>query len=147
MTNRLTGITLALALAGGGCVTTTAHQLVLTDNPLRDQAIACERQCQPLRVPAQGCVQTPGHEGCTVPIRGDDVYAACLDKCPGSRAKDGASCDVPPIPGVICVETTRANAGGIAGGVAGGTALVTVIVVAVAVASSPLWLLLFFAAN
>lgn len=132
-------IAILLALAAGGCVTTTAHQLVLIDNPLRDQAIACEQQCAKLRAPAQQpCEQIMGHEGCTVPRGGSEAdYAECLDNCPGARAKDGASCPDPPVPGVICVETNRANKGAIAGGVGASAALVLLIVVL----SSPVLLL------
>jgi hypothetical protein len=132
MTSRLIAITLSLGM--GGCVTTTAHQLVLTDNPLRERAIACEQQCEKLRAPVRSaCEQTLGHEGCTVPRGSEAEYAECLDNCPGARAKDGASCPDPPVPGVICVETTRANAGAIAGGVGAGT----VIVATLAILSSP----------
>jgi hypothetical protein len=139
MTSRLTAITLALALAAGGCVTTTAHQLVLTDNPLREQAIACEKKCQALRAPDRStCQDEPDHHtGCTVPRGSDDDYAECLDTCPGSRAKDGASCPDPPVPGVICIETTRANKGAIAGGVGAGAT----IAVTIALLSSPVVLL------
>jgi hypothetical protein len=116
MTSRLTAVTLTLSLATGGCFSSTAHQLVLTDNPLREQAIACEQLCRGLRAPAHNvCERTPGQEGCTVPVGSQDDYASCLDTCPGSRSKDGASCPDPPVPGLICVETSHANAGGIAG--------------------------------
>ena len=116
MTSRLTAITLTLSLAAGGCVTTTAHMVVLTDNPLREQAIACEQKCRGLRGPEHpACEQTPGHQGCTVPVGNEADYARCLDTCPGSRSKDDASCPDPPIAGVICAETSHANAGGITG--------------------------------
>jgi len=138
MTSRLTAMTLTLALAVGGCVTTTAHQLVLTDNPLRDQAIACEKKCQALRAPVKStCQEESGHTGCTVPGGSDEDYADCLDTCPGSRAKDGASCPDPEVPGVICIETSRANKGAIVGGVGAGAA----ITVTIAILSSPIVLL------
>ena len=141
MTSRLTALTLALSLSAGGCVTTTAHRLVLTDNPLREQAIACEQRCRGLRAPAHNtCEQTPGHEGCTVPVGSEDDYAACLDNCPGSRVKDGDSCPDSPSADVICVETSRANKGAIAGGV-GATAT---LVVVIAILSSPVVLLTLF---
>jgi hypothetical protein len=140
MTFRL-AITLALSVAAGGCVTTTAHQLVLTDNPLRDQAIACEKKCQALRAPAHPtCQEELGHTGCTVPGGSEEDYANCLDTCPGSRAKDGASCADPPLPGVICAETTRANKGAIAGGVGAGAT----IALTIAILSSPVILLTLF---
>src|SRR5262245_20725621 len=127
MTSRLTAITLALSLATGGCVTTTAHKLVLNDNPLREQAITCERECRWFGGHGHGCEQTPGHEGCTVD-RGESQYAACLDTCPGAAAIDDGACPSPAEPGIICVETARANKGAIAGGALGvggiaGTAL------------------------
>jgi hypothetical protein len=50
-----------------------------------------------------------------VPVGSEDDYARCLDTCPGSRSKDDASCPDPPIPGVICAETSHASRGGIAG--------------------------------
>jgi hypothetical protein len=141
MTSRLTAITLALSLGASACVTTTAHQLVLTDNPLRDQAIACERKCQALRAPTKTtCQEESGHTGCTVPGGSDDDYAECLDTCPGSRAKDGASCPDPAVPGVICIETSRANKGAIAGGVGAGAT----IAVTIALLSSPVFLLTLF---
>ena len=60
--------------AGGGCVMTTAHNLVLTDNPLREQAIACERECRLLRAPAaKPCEQAFGGESCTQPRSEDEA--------------------------------------------------------------------------
>ena len=136
---RLIAVTLALSVGAAGCVTTTAHSLLLTGNPLRDQAIACEQSCQKLRAPVQApCDQMTGHVGCTVPRAGSEQdYASCLDNCPGARATDGSSCPDPPESGVICVETSRANAGAIAGGVGATAGLVLIIVIL----SSPFLLL------
>jgi len=61
-------------------------------------------------------------------------YAECLDNCPGARATDGMSCPHPD-PGAVCVETTKANAGGIVGGVLAGAAIVLLLVVLATVAS------------
>ena len=117
MPRRTIAAALTVSLVAAGCVTTTAHRLVLTDNPLRDQAVACEAKCRGSFVDS-------------------DRYAACLDDCPGARATDGASCPHPD-PGAFCVETTKANAGGIVGGV--------VAVVAIALAIAALSLLAAFA--
>jgi hypothetical protein len=118
MTSRLPAITLALALATGGCVT-TAHKLVVTDNPLRDQAIACEKECRWFRMPAvRHCEQRFDGESCTQ-FQSQDAYAECLDTCPGAAFRDGASCPRPAEPGVICVETERANRAAIGGGLFG----------------------------
>src|SRR5262245_7500773 len=138
MTSRLTAITLALSLATGGCVTTTAHKLVLNDNPLREQAIACEKECRWFRMPAvRRCEQRFDGESCTQ-FQSEDAYAECLDACPGAVFRDGDSCSRPAEPGVICVETERANRAGIGAGVfgVGGTAAAVIIVSAIA--SSPL---------
>jgi hypothetical protein len=51
-------------------------------------------------------------------------YAACLDSCPGATAIDGASCPEPSTPGVVCEETHKPNAGGIAGGALAVAALI-----------------------
>ena len=102
MPTRLTAVTLTLLLASSSCVTTTAHRLALVDNPMRDQAIACAAKCRLLGAPSRP--------------ESADQYAACLDNCPGARAKDGATC-VEPGPDVICVETTKADTGGIGGAI------------------------------
>jgi hypothetical protein len=140
---KLRAMALALSL-GSGCVTTTAHRLVLAGNPLREQAIACEKKCQPLREPVrEPCEQAFGGEHCTQSAGSPGDYAACLDNCPGVRVKDDDSCPDPPGPDVICVETTSANAGAIVGGL-GATATVVVVL---ALLSSPvvLWTLVILA--
>ena len=144
MTSRLTALTLALSLATGGCVTTT-HKLVLTGNPLRDQAIACEKECRWFRMPAaRRCEQqTFGSESCTQ-FQSEDEYAQCLDTCPGALAIDGGSCPSPAQSGVICVETARANRAAIGGGVFGVGGTVAGVVIVSAIASCPLWLLILF---
>jgi hypothetical protein len=145
MTSRLTALTLALSLAAGGCVTTTAHKLVLTDNPLRDQAIACEKECRWFGRPAHGCEQTPGHEGCTVG-RGESEYAACLDTCPGAVAVDDGACPAPAARDVICVETARANRAAIGGGALGVGGIAGTVLIVSAIATTPWWLLFLFLA-
>jgi hypothetical protein len=143
MTSRLTAITLALSMAAGGCVTTTAHKLVLTDNPLRDQAIACEMECRWFRLPAaRPCEQTFGGESCTQ-FRSEDEYAQCLDTCPGAAFRDGGSCPRPAVPDVICVETTQANRAGIGAGLFGVGGTVAGVVIVSAIATTPCWLLFF----
>ena len=108
---------LTVSLIATGCTTTTAHRLVLIDNPLRQQAVACEAKCR------------------ADSAAGSDPYAACLDNCPGARAVDGAACPQPD-PGAVCVETTKANAGGIVGG--------TVAVIGIALAVVSIALLFLF---
>jgi hypothetical protein len=137
-------MTLALSLATGGCFTTRAHQLVLSGNPLRDQAIACERECRWLQVPAgKPCEQTFAGASCREPDA-KDRYAECLDTCPGAGFKDGGSCPRPAAPGVICVETTQANPGPLAGGVLGVGGVVAGILITSAIVTSPWWLVFIF---
>ncbi len=117
-------------LASQGCVTGTAHMLPVAGNPLRAQAEACELTCQKLLGPTPKSTlcqqQRMGGETSCAPTPPDrDSYASCLDSCPGARSIDAASCPDPPLPGVICEKTYRANLGGIIGG--------TVAVAAVAV--------------
>jgi hypothetical protein len=120
MPGRTIAAALTVSLIAAGCTTTTAHRLVLIDNPLRQQAVACEAKCR--AESADGSA-------------GTDRYAACLDNCPGARAVDGASCPQPD-PGAFCVETTKANAGGIVGG--------TLAVVGIALAVVSIALLFLF---
>ena len=141
MTGRAIAATVTVILFSAGCVTTTAHRLVLIDNPLRDQAIACEASCRQRATVKSDC--TPfGGEPCSGKVD-PGKYGDCLDTCPGTRATDGTSCPTPD-PGAVCVETSKANAGGIIGGVIAGVAvtlLVAVIVVLGEIASAP-WILI-----
>jgi len=126
-------------LIGPGCVTGTAHMLPVAGNPLRAEAEACERACHKLLEPPPkqimcGSVVEPG-TGCTLQPSADrSGYARCLDGCPGARVLDGSSCPDPPLPGVACEETHKANAGGIIGGTVAVGALVLVVTVIVAFA-------------
>ena len=140
MWGRTIAATLTVSLVAAGCTTTTTHRLVVLDNPLREQAIACEAKCRAAagsaakaECPPFGggrCDDSPGG------VADPDRYAACLDACPGTTAVDGASCPHPD-PGAFCVETTKANAGGIIGG--------TFAVIGIALAVAALWLLFAFA--
>lgn len=94
MTFRLAIVAVTLSLAAGGCTTTTAHRLPFADNPLREQALACEAKCRPLATPSSS---------------GRDQYAACIDGCPGAVVTNATICPAPPVPGVICVETQRSR--------------------------------------
>ena len=95
MTFRLAIVALTLSLAAGGCTTTTAHRLPFADNPLREQALACEAKCRPLATPSSS---------------GRDQYAGCIDGCPGAVVTNATICPA-PVPGVICVETQRSRSG------------------------------------
>ncbi len=128
-------------LLGPGCVTGTAHMLPLAGNPLRAQAEACELACHKLLVPppkpvACGSEMAP-RTSCLEPSPDRSGYARCLDGCPGARALDGSSCPDPPLPGLVCEETSRANAGGIIGGTIAVGAIVLLVGVVVAIASLP----------
>jgi hypothetical protein len=140
MPGRSVTAALIVSLIAGGCTTTTAHRLVVLDNPLREQAIACEAKCRAAAGLAAKADCPPfGGDRCNDgpgSVADPDRYAACLDACPGTTAVDGASCPHPD-PGAFCVETTKANAGGIIGG--------TFAVIGIAVAVAALWLLLAFA--
>jgi hypothetical protein len=128
-------------LLGPGCVTGTAHMLPLAGNPQRAQAEACELACHKLLAPpteqvACGSEMVP-RPGCleSSPDRSD--YARCLDGCPGARAVDGSSCPDPPLPGLVCEETSRANTGAIIGGTIVVGAILLLVGVVVAIASLP----------
>jgi hypothetical protein len=133
---------LIVALAGAGCVTSTAHKLPLAGNPLRDYAVACEAACHHLLPPAPP--PAPCHDNVfTCDDRGRRVdaraYAQCIDACPGVRVLDDDACPNPPIDGLVCVSTDKANVGGIAGGV---VAVVSALLVAgtlMAFAARPSW--------
>jgi hypothetical protein len=137
------GVLIAVLAAGSGCTTGTAHRLPLAGNPLRAQASACEAACRrQLRSAGAPCRDTIACEEDRPAAPPDESsYARCLDSCPGATAIDGASCQVPPEEGVICVETSRANPGGIAGGTVAVASGVTVVLVIAAIASLPLWVL------
>lgn len=142
MTGRAIAATVTLLLFAAGCTTTTAHRLVVIDNPLRDQALACEASCRQAATWSSDCSRSGGR-----PCQGTGVdpgkYATCLDGCPGARATDGGSCPTPD-PGAFCVETSKANAGGIIGGVLAGVAvtlLVLVVIVLGEIASAPILIL------
>ena len=96
MTFRLAIVAVTLSLAAGGCTTTTAHRLPFADNPLREQALACEAKCRSLATPSSS---------------GRDQYAACIDGCPGAVVTNATICPVPPVPDVICVVTQRSRGG------------------------------------
>jgi len=97
VTFRLAVVVLTLSLAAGGCTTTTAHRLPFADNPLREQALACEAGCRPLATPNSS---------------NWEQYAACIDGCPGAVVTNATTCPVPPVPGVTCFETHRSRGGG-----------------------------------
>jgi hypothetical protein len=131
-------VALIVVAAAAGCSTTTAHRLPIASNPLRAEAETCERRCRSLLVPARVCgpgmdLETP----CDPSARYVDraPYAACLDACPGATAIDGQSCPEAPAPGVVCEETRKANAGGIAGGAIAAVTIVLSIVVISALSS------------
>jgi hypothetical protein len=125
------GVGVALLVLASGCVTTTAHRLQLAGNPLAAQAESCELACRARLppAPANPCRKFVGEpEDCRTPVVVDRTeYARCLDGCPGATAIDGASCPDKPQPGVVCAETSKANAGGIAGGVVATVAIVLAI--------------------
>src|SRR4051794_20907225 len=133
-------------LFGAGCVTSTAHMLPVAGNPLQAQAQACELACHRLLVPPPkpaDCERSAGlRTNCIQAYPDRSGYARCLDTCPGARAIDGSSCPDPPLPGVACEETHRANAGGIIGGAVGVGAITLLLVVVVAIASLPVIILL-----
>lgn len=130
-------------LMSAGCVTGTAHRLPLAGNPLAQQAVSCEAACrrQLKPVSTQKCVDDPPLYGDCSPGGEPDRsgYAACLDNCPGAMVTDGASCPDPPIPGLICEKTYKANPGGIAGGVAAtaGIGLTIAVIASVAALAGP----------
>lgn len=144
MTARLIALTLAVAAAAGGCVTTTTHRLVLADNPHRAEAIACEKECRWFRAPDRGpCEITFASETCGHPGGSEDQYAACLDTCPGAATRESASCPDQPTPDDICLETSGVNAAALAGG---GVAAGIVVTIAAILASGP-WLLIILLAG
>lgn len=142
MTGRAITAIVTVILFAAGCTTTTAHRLVVIDNPLRDQALACEASCRQAATWSSVCPPSGGHP-CHATGVDPHKYATCIDGCPGARATDGASCPTPD-PGAFCVETTKANAGGIIGGVLAGAALGLVILVVIVLgelASAPILIL------
>ncbi|HMF43451.1 MAG TPA: hypothetical protein VKQ32_22415 [Polyangia bacterium] len=143
MTGRAIAATVTVILFSAGCTTTTAHRLVLIDNPLRDQAIACEASCRQAATWKRDDCSPFGGEQCHATGVDPHKYATCLDNCPGARATDGGSCPTPD-PGAVCVETNKANAGGIIGGVLAGVGiglLILVVVVLGEIASAPILIL------
>ena len=130
-------------LISAGCVTGTAHRLPLAGNPLAQQAASCEATCRLKLEPVstQKCLSysgsyNPADDNCSFHPEPDrSAYAACLDNCPGAMVTDGASCPDPPIPGMICEKTYKANPGGIAGGVAATAGIGLTIVVVASVAA------------
>jgi hypothetical protein len=134
---------LMVALAGSGCVTSTAHKLPLAENPLREHAVACEAACHHLLPPAPPPL-APCHDIFTCDEdRGPRVdaraYARCIDACPGVRVIDDDACPDPPIDGLVCVSTEKANLGGIAGGVVAGVSALLVVSALLAFAARPSW--------
>ena len=134
---------LIVALAGSGCVTSTAHKLPLAGNPLREYAVACEAACNHLLPPAPP-PPAPCHDIFTCDEdRGPRVdaraYAQCIDACPGVRVIDDDACPNPPIDGLVCVSTEKANPGGIAGGVVAGVSALLVAGAMIAYAARPSW--------
>jgi hypothetical protein len=129
-------------LFGPGCVTGTAHMLPVAGTPLRAEAEACELACHKLLEPPPtavmcGSVVEPG-TGCTLQASPDrSGYARCLDGCPGARSLDGSSCPDPPLPGLVCEETHKANVGAIIGGTIAVGVIVLALGVVVALASVP----------
>ena len=115
--------------------------LPLAGNPQRAQAEACELACHKLLVPPLGPVacgsEMVPRAGCLEPSSDRSGYARCLDGCPGARAVDGSSCPEPPLPGLVCEETSRANADRIIGGVIVVGALLLLVGAVVAIASLP----------
>jgi len=127
-----------VVVASLGCVTSTAHRLPIASNPLRAEAETCEQRCRSLLVPVSVCgagmdLETPCDPAARYVDR--DPYAQCLDSCPGATAVDGASCPRPPAAGVVCEETRKANAGGVAGGAIAAVAIVVSIILVSAVSS------------
>jgi hypothetical protein len=128
-------------LLSQGCVTGTAHMLPVAGNPLRAQAEACELKCHellgpPTRTTCPDALGATVH--CAPPAEDRDRYAHCIDSCPGARAVDGDSCPEPPLAGVICENTYRANVGGIIGGTVAVVAIVLLVGVIAVIASSPI---------
>ena len=119
--------------------------LPIAGNPLQAQAQACELACHrllvPQPVPADCDCPVGPRANCMQAFAGRNDYARCLDTCPGARAVDGSSCPDPPLPGLVCEETSRANAGGIIGGTVAVGAIVLLLVVVVAIASVPVVIL------
>jgi len=84
---------LLVALALTGCTTTTRYRVPLAQNPMRTEALACERTCQE-------------HEE-------QREYLSCLETCPGVTIVPG-TCSGPENrgPEAICREDSRLSDGG-----------------------------------